>query len=61
MTNWQLAMEVLIMKLTPERWCSSLFFPDQKRVYIACSILPEGALFHKVYLAEGSDINVQPS
>ena len=28
---------------------------------IACCIFPEGALFHKVYLAEGSDINVQLS
>ena len=28
---------------------------------IACSIFCEGALFRKVYFAEGSDINVQPS
>ena len=28
---------------------------------IACSIFPEEALFRKVYFAESSDINVQPS
>ena len=28
---------------------------------IARSIFPEGALFFKVYFAEGSDINGQPS
>ena len=28
---------------------------------IACSIFPEGALFRKVYIAEGSNINAQLS
>ena len=38
-----LAMDVLIMKQTPERWHSSLCFPDQKRVWPA----PWGSLVQK--------------
>ncbi|WP_294117970.1 hypothetical protein [Thiolapillus sp.] len=64
MTNWQVLQfsgDGSFDHEADTREAALVFVLPRPEEGIARSIFPEGALFRKVYFAEGSDINVQPS
>ena len=64
MTNWQILQfsgDGSFHHEADTREAALVFVLPRPEEGIACSIFPEEALFRKVYIAEGSNINAQLS